>query len=187
LEVSGQLHATAALPPGKDPRYPLDRRLGGPQSRSGRFGAEKILDPTGTRVLSPSVVQPVASRYTDYAISAPVPCHSVRNYIVPYRRVSRPLTRREPSSTPYLLPQMSIYVCLAFIPASSLTLLCPISHKYLKHSSHRNTVILCVCLEFADSPPYILHNITVFHSFTGLNIFTITIYKEYQKFGFNYM
>jgi hypothetical protein len=27
-----------ALPPGKDPRYPLDRRLGGPQSRSGRRG-----------------------------------------------------------------------------------------------------------------------------------------------------
>jgi hypothetical protein len=33
----------AALPPGKDSpaRYPLDRRLGGPQSRSGRYGEEK--------------------------------------------------------------------------------------------------------------------------------------------------
>jgi hypothetical protein len=28
---------------GKSPRYPLDRRLGGPQSQSGRFGEEKIL------------------------------------------------------------------------------------------------------------------------------------------------
>jgi hypothetical protein len=27
-----------ALPWGKDPRYPLNRRLGGPQSRSGRRG-----------------------------------------------------------------------------------------------------------------------------------------------------
>jgi hypothetical protein len=27
----------------------LDRRLGGPQSWSGRFGEGKILDPTGTR------------------------------------------------------------------------------------------------------------------------------------------
>jgi hypothetical protein len=45
--VSGQLHAPTALPPGKEP--PLDRRLGGPQSRSGRFGEEKILDPSGTR------------------------------------------------------------------------------------------------------------------------------------------
>jgi len=38
MEVSGQLHAPAALPPGKEPWYPLDRRLGGPQSRSGRGG-----------------------------------------------------------------------------------------------------------------------------------------------------
>jgi hypothetical protein len=35
--VSGQRHAPAALyPREKDPRYPLDRRLGGP--RSGRRG-----------------------------------------------------------------------------------------------------------------------------------------------------
>jgi hypothetical protein len=34
--ASGQRHAPAALyPREKDPRYPLDRRLGGPQSRSG--------------------------------------------------------------------------------------------------------------------------------------------------------
>jgi hypothetical protein len=38
LEVSGQLHAPAALPPGKSSRYLLYRRLGGPQSRSGRHG-----------------------------------------------------------------------------------------------------------------------------------------------------
>jgi hypothetical protein len=28
--MSDQLHASAALPPGKEPQYPLDRRLGGP-------------------------------------------------------------------------------------------------------------------------------------------------------------
>jgi hypothetical protein len=63
--VSGQLHAPAALPPGKELRYPLDRRLGGPQSRSGRRGEHswpyRDLNP------EPSVVQPVASRYTDNA------------------------------------------------------------------------------------------------------------------------
>jgi hypothetical protein len=32
MEVSRQLHAPAALPPGNEPWYPLDRRLGGPQS-----------------------------------------------------------------------------------------------------------------------------------------------------------
>jgi hypothetical protein len=33
MEVSGQLHSQ-----GKSPWHPLDRRLGGPQSRSGRGG-----------------------------------------------------------------------------------------------------------------------------------------------------
>jgi hypothetical protein len=42
MEVSGQLHAPAALPQGKSPRYPLDR-LGGPQSRSGRDGSSSLL------------------------------------------------------------------------------------------------------------------------------------------------
>jgi hypothetical protein len=41
MEVSGQLHAPAALLPGKKPWYPLDARLGGPQSMSGRGGEEK--------------------------------------------------------------------------------------------------------------------------------------------------
>jgi hypothetical protein len=36
MEVSCQLHAPSSLPPGKTPKYPLDRKLGGPQSRSGR-------------------------------------------------------------------------------------------------------------------------------------------------------
>jgi len=46
------------LPPGKT-RYPLYRRLGGPQGRSGR--AENLV-PTGIRSRT---VQPVVSRYTD--------------------------------------------------------------------------------------------------------------------------
>jgi hypothetical protein len=57
---------------GKSPRYPVDRRLGGPQSRSGRHGEVKILDTTGDSNSDPSVVQPVASRYTDYSIPIPV-------------------------------------------------------------------------------------------------------------------
>jgi hypothetical protein len=35
------------------PQYPLYRRLGGPQRRSGRRGEEKILDPTGTQTPTP--------------------------------------------------------------------------------------------------------------------------------------
>jgi hypothetical protein len=41
MEVSGQFHAPAALAPGKEPQYPLDRRLGGSQNRSERVGEEK--------------------------------------------------------------------------------------------------------------------------------------------------
>jgi hypothetical protein len=63
--VSGQLHAPAALPPGKSPRYPFYRRLDGPQSRSGRYGEVKNFDPTETRTTVPLLVQLVASRYTD--------------------------------------------------------------------------------------------------------------------------
>jgi len=48
--------------PGKT-RYPLYRRLGGHQGRSGRL--RKISPPTG---FDPRTVQPVASRYTDWAI-----------------------------------------------------------------------------------------------------------------------
>jgi hypothetical protein len=40
-------------PRGKSPRYPLDRRLSGPQSLSGQRGEEKVLDPTGTRTPTP--------------------------------------------------------------------------------------------------------------------------------------
>jgi hypothetical protein len=48
------------LPPGKT-RHPFYRRLGGPQGRSGR--AENLV-PTGNRSRT---VQPVVSRYTDWA------------------------------------------------------------------------------------------------------------------------
>jgi hypothetical protein len=43
LQVSGQLHAPAALLPGKIPQYPLCRRLGRPQSRYGHHKVEKII------------------------------------------------------------------------------------------------------------------------------------------------
>jgi hypothetical protein len=41
MEVSGQLHAPAALSQRKSPWYPSDRRLGGPQNQSGHCGEEK--------------------------------------------------------------------------------------------------------------------------------------------------
>jgi hypothetical protein len=61
MGVSGQRHAPAALyPRGKRPRYPSDRSLGGPQSRSGRRDSASVGDRT-------PVVQSVVSHYTDGA------------------------------------------------------------------------------------------------------------------------
>jgi hypothetical protein len=57
LEMSGQLHAPAALPPEKEPPYALDRRLGGPQNRCGRHGEDKNPARVGNQI---SAAQPVA-------------------------------------------------------------------------------------------------------------------------------
>jgi hypothetical protein len=60
MEVSGQLHALAALPPGKETRYPLDRTMGELHSRLD--AVEKTFAYTGIRI---PAIQPVASRCTD--------------------------------------------------------------------------------------------------------------------------
>jgi hypothetical protein len=61
MEVSGQLYAPAALPQGNSPSYPMDRRLGGAQSRYGRGGEEKNSPPLLR--LEPPIFQSVAQRY----------------------------------------------------------------------------------------------------------------------------
>jgi hypothetical protein len=45
MEESGQLHAPAALPLGKESPVPMDRKLGWPQSRSEHGGKEKNSQP----------------------------------------------------------------------------------------------------------------------------------------------
>ena len=74
MGVGGQQHATAALPPGKT-RYPLYRRLGRLQGRSGRV--RKISRPPG---FDPRTVQPVASRYTDWAVPVSSVFRTFLNY-----------------------------------------------------------------------------------------------------------
>ena len=66
--VGGQRHAPGVLSPGKT-RYPLYRRLGGPQGVSG--WVRKISPPSG---FDPRTVQPVTSRYTDWAVLARGAC-----------------------------------------------------------------------------------------------------------------
>jgi hypothetical protein len=52
--------ARPLYPRGNSPRYPLDRRLGGPQNRSGRGEIKENLDPPGIPTPRPSSPQPVA-------------------------------------------------------------------------------------------------------------------------------
>jgi hypothetical protein len=62
MGVGSQCQALAALHKEKT-QYPLYRRPGGPQGQSGRV--QKISPQPG---FDPQIVQPVASRYTDYTI-----------------------------------------------------------------------------------------------------------------------
>jgi hypothetical protein len=64
MGVVDQRHARGALRPGKT-RYPLYRKLGWPQGRSG--WVRKISPPPE---FDPRTVQPVAIRYTDWAVPA---------------------------------------------------------------------------------------------------------------------
>jgi hypothetical protein len=62
MRVAGQPHAPAALPMGET-RYPLHRRLGRPQDRSGR-----VRKNSPTPGFDPRTVQPVASPFTNLYI-----------------------------------------------------------------------------------------------------------------------
>jgi hypothetical protein len=57
-------------PRGKNPRYPSDRTLGGPQNRSGRRGEKKNLVHLPRIDPDSLIIQPVACHYTDWAVSA---------------------------------------------------------------------------------------------------------------------
>jgi hypothetical protein len=75
MGVSGQRHAPAALyPRRKDPRYPLNRRLGGPQSRSGRRGQKK--SPLPLSGIDRPIVQLVVGHYTAWATAAQYTLHA---------------------------------------------------------------------------------------------------------------
>jgi hypothetical protein len=65
MGVSGQHHAPAVFyPRGKNPRYPLDRRL------SGSRGWKK--NPLHLSGIEPPIVQPVVRHYTAWATAAPL-------------------------------------------------------------------------------------------------------------------
>jgi hypothetical protein len=94
MEVNGLLHDPGALPPGViGPRHPLDKGLGGLQSRSGRRGEDKHL--AGNR---PRAVHPVA-------IPTPKNCYIVLLLLLlPFIEVWKHIHRRgEPPDYKYCL------------------------------------------------------------------------------------
>jgi hypothetical protein len=70
--VSGQLHATAALPLGKDLPVPFEEEVGWTPEPVWKTWRREITWPYRDSNSDPLVAQPVASRYTDYAIPAPM-------------------------------------------------------------------------------------------------------------------
>jgi hypothetical protein len=58
LALAGCEWSLPLCPRRRSHRYPSDRRLGGPQSRSGRYGELSLLDPTGTRTPTPRSSSP---------------------------------------------------------------------------------------------------------------------------------
>jgi hypothetical protein len=79
---------------GKSPRYPLDRRLGGPQSQSGRYGEEKILTLLGLELW------PIGTRYTNCATLARLPYMEAIS-IMHNLRTLHALVLRDPLSMEY--------------------------------------------------------------------------------------
>jgi hypothetical protein len=71
-----------SLQPGKT-RYPLYRRLGGPQGQSGQV--RKISPPPG---FDPRTIVPVARRYAVYT-TWPVPAHGHANFAAMIQRILR--------------------------------------------------------------------------------------------------
>jgi hypothetical protein len=69
MEVRVSFTPRLLYPQEKSPWYPLDRRLGGPQNPSERGGEEKIPSPRRESNPRTSIVQAVAQRYTDWAIT----------------------------------------------------------------------------------------------------------------------
>jgi len=78
MEVSGQLHGWLLYPHRKSPWYPLDGKLGGPQSLSGHGDEEKNSQPL--LQLKHPIIQPIAQCYTT-ELSWLLGDNSNKNYI----------------------------------------------------------------------------------------------------------
>jgi hypothetical protein len=86
MEVSRQLHAPAALSPGKYPQYPSDRRLGGHHSRSGR--GEKMYEESDFLLFCRDACPISRKEASDFrkmtvTISSPFLCYCTNTHTLP--------------------------------------------------------------------------------------------------------
>ena len=88
------------FPPSGKTRYPLYRRLCGPQGRSGQM--RKISSPPG---FDPRTVQPVASRYTDYATRPTTYLGKLTEFIIDGTRSLTPRLLFTPGKDPVPIVQ----------------------------------------------------------------------------------
>ena len=154
MGVGDQRHSPAVSPLGKENRYSLYRRLGGPQGRSGR-----VRKNSPSPGFDPRSVQPVASRYTDWAIPArtvhPARANNCSTNNVP-SAYKMNIWKREVSSTPYCL--------LHFTTCSSFC--CSFRHMqerrsrwpcYLRNLKKRSMVPHPISLRYVLIAPFHLH------------------------------
>jgi hypothetical protein len=119
--MSGQLHAPAALPPEKSPRYPFYRRLGGPQSKSGRYGEVNIFFTLTGLELPPPPLRPARSQWL-YRLSYP---GSTFSFKIDFNIILQ-CTPRPPACS--LTFRLSIEMCNQ-LPSSLCLLHVPLTQK----------------------------------------------------------
>jgi len=135
MGVGGQRHDLATLPPGKT-RYPLYRRLGRPQGRSGRVW--KISPPPG---LDPRTVQPLGFLWASHKF--PVTKGNVRCLlqmlsVAPvYLHYNSYPTLKCWSCFLFMYIQCIFIVYYLFVPTNA--------HKHT-HTRARVCVCVCVCV-----------------------------------------
>ena len=150
MGVGGQRHAPAALPPGKT-RYTL-YRLGGPQGRSGRV--RKISSQPG---FDPRTVYPIASRYPDWAIPAPLIIIIIITIIMPrlatFRHVTGSSAWQAPSVRHTVTMAAMLWASLSLLPqhVTRRELVIRKTMVWLTHTKVDSHLVLCVGKLLASS------------------------------------
>jgi hypothetical protein len=140
----------------KSTRYPLDRRLDGPHSRSGRYGEEKDLAPIEN--LTPTL-QPVAHHYTDWAILAPY--YFIRSKFNKYFGYER-----SPSEMPFPVPS-------AFNSSQRMTA----NTAWVSWNITSVSIMLLDCVLLTQTETVIHHHLTSFYTHDIEGIALVVFYE----------